>query len=131
MRRKDLQPPSVFRSRPLGFSQGVLVEGGKSLLFISGQLAADGKGEFLGGTFGEQCRMAFAGIGAVLREAGASKKNVVKVTAYVTDMAANISEFTEIAKRFFDGRYPASSLVEVKGLAFPGQVVEVEAIAIL
>jgi 2-iminobutanoate/2-iminopropanoate deaminase len=131
VKRRELAPSSVFSSAPFGFSQGVLVKGGKKMLFISGQLAANRKGEFVGGEFGDQCRMALHGIGAVLKEARASKKDVVKITAYVTDMKGSIEEFTELTKKYFSGGYPASTLVEVKGLAFPGQVVEIEAIAII
>jgi len=101
------------------------------MLFISGQLAANKDGKFVGGSFEEQCKMALDGLGAVLAEAGATKKNVVKVTGYVTDMKGNIEEFIAQTKKYFKGGYPASTLVEVKALAFPGQVVEIEAIAVV
>ena len=127
-----MAPNSIFRSDAYGFSQGVLVEEGKKTLFISGQLAADREGKFAGGTFREQCKMALDSLAKVLKEAGASKHHVVKITAYVTDMQASLEEFSAQIKTFFSEKdYPASTLVEVKGLAFPGQVVEIEAIAVL
>jgi len=131
MKRKAISPATVFKSEPYGFSQGILVEEGKKVLFISGQLAANKNGRFVGGNFERQCRMALAGIGAVLADAGATRKNVVKITGYVTDMKGSIDEFVKQTKKYFEGGYPASTLVEVKGLAFPGQVVEIEAIAII
>jgi len=131
LKRKVVAPPSIFKSEAFGFSQGVLVKGGKKTLFISGQLAANKKGEFVGGTFSKQCKMALDGIGAVLKGAGATKGDVVKITAYVTDMRGSIDEFTKLTKGWFSGGYPASTLVEVKGLAFPGQLIEIEAVAIL
>jgi enamine deaminase RidA (YjgF/YER057c/UK114 family) len=131
MKRKAVAPPSIFDSKPYGFSQGVVVEGGKKMLFISGQLAANKDGKFVGGSFEQQCRMALAGLGAVLAEARTTKKNVVKITAYVTDMKGSLEEFVVQTKKYFKGGYPASTLVEVKALAFPGQVVEIEAIAVV
>ncbi len=132
MKRTNLAPSALFRSDIFGFSQGVLVEEGKKTLFISGQLAADKKGNLIeSANFSEQCTKALEGIDAVLKEAGASRHNVMKITAYVSDMQSNIQTFTELVKKYFGGDYPASTLIEVKGLAFPKQLVEIEAFAII
>ncbi len=131
MDRRKIAPPSIFKSDVYGFSQGVLVEEGKKTLFISGQLAADKDGKLVKAGFREQCKMALDGIDAVLKEAGAARGNIVKITGYVTDMSSNIGAFGELTKDYFRGDYPASTLVEVKGLAFPGQLVEIEAVAII
>ena len=130
MKQKTIAPPSLFRADEWGFSHGLHVEGGKNILFISGQLAAVKNGKFTGGTFKVQCKGALNGVSAVLKEAGATKKDVVKITGYVTDMDGSINEFVRQTKAYFAGRYPASTLVEVTRLAFPGQLVEIEAIAI-
>jgi enamine deaminase RidA (YjgF/YER057c/UK114 family) len=133
MKKKIVSPKSVFSGEDYGFSQGVLVGGGKKTLFISGQLAADRKGKFMNQLgFRDQCERAYEGINAVLKDAGAKPKNIVKITAYVTDMANSIGPFTELTKKYFKaGEYPASTLLEVKGLAFPGQLVEIEAVAVI
>jgi enamine deaminase RidA (YjgF/YER057c/UK114 family) len=131
MKRKVVAPPSIFNSDVYGFSQGILVEEGRKTLFVSGQLAANRSGEFVGGSFKEQCKMTLNGIEAVLKEAVATRRNVTKITGYVTDMKGSIEEFVDQTKKFFPDGYPASTLVEVKGLAFPGQVVEIEAIAVI
>jgi enamine deaminase RidA (YjgF/YER057c/UK114 family) len=132
MKRTNLAPSSIFRSDFFGFSQGVLVDEGKKTLLISGQFAADKKGNLLDSVdFAEQCTKALEGIDAVLKEAGATRHNIMKITAYVTDMQSNIQTFTELVKRYFGGDYPASTLIEVKGLAFPKQLVEIEALAVI
>ncbi len=102
-------------------------------MFISGQLALDKKGNFVGGSLIEQYRMALDNIGAVLKEAGAKWKNVMKATAYVSDMPDDIEfkEFVKVTKRYFTDGYPAGTLVEVKGLGFPGQLIEIDAIAVI
>jgi 2-iminobutanoate/2-iminopropanoate deaminase len=132
MNRKNLAPSAIFKSDPFGFSQGVIVEDGREQLFISGQLAADKEGNFLAETdFRGQCKKALEGIDAVLGEAGATRRNIVKITAFVTDMKSNLNTFVEMTKEYFDGDFPASTLIEVKGLAFPDQLVEIEAFAII
>ncbi len=75
--------------------------------------------------------MALDNIGAVLKEAGAKWRNVTKMNAYVTDMPDSIKEFVEITKRYFKDGYPAGTLVQVKGLGFPGQLIEIDAIAVI
>jgi 2-iminobutanoate/2-iminopropanoate deaminase len=131
MKRKVVAPASVFKSKPFAFSQGVLVKEGKKTLFVSGQLAADRKGRLIKGNFSEQCRLSYQSIDEVLKEAGATKEDVVKITAYVTNMREFFDDFLKETKRYFTGEYPASTLVEVGALAFEGQLVEIEAIAIL
>jgi 2-iminobutanoate/2-iminopropanoate deaminase len=132
MNRKNLSPPSIFKSDPFGFSQGVLVEEGKKQLFISGQLAAGEDGKLLVElNFREQCKKALEGIDAVLHEAGATRHNIMKITGFVTDMQKNLQTFVELSKEYFAGDFAASTLIEVKGLAFPGQLVEIEAYAVI
>lgn len=101
------------------------------MLFISGQLALDKKGNFVGGSLTQQYRMALDNIGAVLKEAGAKWQNVMKMNAYVTEISGSVKDFVEVTKRYFkDGKYPAGTLVVVKRLGFPGQLIEIDAIAV-
>jgi reactive intermediate/imine deaminase len=114
-----------------GYSQAWRVDGAQSVVFLAGQvpLAPDGKlvGE---GDFAAQCRQVFENLQAVLHEAGATFDNVVKVTVYLPDIT-NLQAYREVKSEFVTGRQPASTAIEVKGLAFPGLMVEVEAIAVL
>lgn len=112
----------------LSMSQGLQVG---SLLYISGQIALDPDGALVGkASMAEQARRVFENIATILERAGASSANVVKITAYLTDMT-RYAEYSAERTRFFQGRRPASTTVEVSKLAFEGLLVEVEAVACL
>ena len=52
------------------------------------------------------------------------------MTVYVTDVS-NLQRYRDVKAGFITGRQPASTAIEVKGLAFPALMVEVEAVAVM
>jgi 2-iminobutanoate/2-iminopropanoate deaminase len=101
------------------------------LLFVSGCVPVDGEGRLVGGDdVVAQTEQVFANIGAVLAAAGASARDVVKVTVYLTDIDDRPA-INPVRQRFFGDARPASTLVEVSKLAVPGAKLEIEAIAVL
>lgn len=67
-------------------------------------------------------------IQSILKEAGVSLEDVVKVTIFITDLS-NFADVNEVYGSFFTGNYPARSCVEVSKL--PKDVgIEIEAIAV-
>jgi enamine deaminase RidA (YjgF/YER057c/UK114 family) len=129
LERKAVAPSSLWKTDSFGFSHGILAEG-KKVLFISGQAGIDKEIKVVQG-FDAQCRLAFDSIEAVLKEAGATFHNIVKITGYLTDLQKNLMTFGAIASEHFKGEHPAQTLIEVKGLALPGMQVEVEAMAVI
>ncbi|MDX3907307.1 MAG: RidA family protein [Pigmentiphaga sp.] len=121
---------------PLGpagrpYSQGLRVEGGSHLIFISGQLArADPERAHHPGDLGRQAREIFGNIDTLLRESGASLSDVVKITAFVTTLDG-YAEYSDIRREVFSDPLPASSTVQVSSLVTPGCLIEIEAIAII
>ena len=114
-----------------GYSQGFRVDGGQAMVFVAGQIALDADGALVGpGDFAAQCRQVFTNIATVLAKGGATFENVMKVTVYLPDMS-HLADYARIKGEFIDGLQPASTAIEVKGLAFPGLMIEVEAIAVL
>ncbi|MBI4479905.1 MAG: RidA family protein [Acidobacteria bacterium] len=99
------------------------------VLYISGQIALDPAGALVGaGDMRAQSQRVFENIEAILKMAGGTLENVVKITAYLTDMR-RYGEYNEVRGRFLKDHRPASTTVQVVALAFPGLLVEVEAIA--
>ncbi|MFT5393501.1 MAG: 2-iminobutanoate/2-iminopropanoate deaminase [Gammaproteobacteria bacterium] len=82
----------------------------------------DGAGEY------EQSNIIFTKIRHLMEAAGASMDDVVKLTIFVTRIEHN-AEVWKARAEFFEGDFPACSLVEVKGLAAPNIYVEIEGIA--
>ena len=120
-------------SAPRGYSNGVLVEGGR-LLFVAGQIAWDGEQQIVSQDFCEQFAQALRNVVAVVREAGGDAASIAQMRVYVTDKRAYTSNLKQIGAAYRDvmGRhYPAMALVEVAALVEDLAQVEIEAIACL
>ncbi len=100
------------------------------LVFVSGQAAVDDQGQVVGkGDFGRQAHHAVANLERVLDAAGSSLGQVIKVTIFVTDMS-HFPEVIELRKEVFTPPYPADTICEVRALAYPELMFEIEAIAL-
>ena len=113
----------------LDFYQGVIVNGGR-LIYLAGQVANLPNGSVAGvGDWKRQAEQVYANIGNVLQAAGASPAQAVKETTWVRDIASWRQHGTAVRRAFYQEDYPASTLVEIPGLANPEFLVEIEVIA--
>jgi reactive intermediate/imine deaminase len=100
-----------------------------NLLFLSGQASIGADGSIVGiGDFDAQLARTFANIETVLAAGGSDLSKVVKVTIYLTDMD-NFPKIVEARQRYFTAPYPADTTVEVRSLALPELMVEIDVIA--
>ncbi len=100
-----------------------------NLLFLSGQASIGVDGSIVGvGDFDAQLAQTFANIERVLAAGGSDLSKVVKVTIYLTDMA-NFPKIVEARRRWFTPPYPADTTLEVRSLALPDLLVEIDVIA--
>jgi enamine deaminase RidA (YjgF/YER057c/UK114 family) len=110
------------------YSLGAEVPKGAQLYFVSGQVGV-GPGGKLQPTFEKQAEQVFKNLREVLKSAGMTFKNVVKVTIFLTD-SRYVAPYREIRDKFIKGPpYPASTLLIVQGLADPAMLLEVEMVA--
>jgi 2-iminobutanoate/2-iminopropanoate deaminase len=100
------------------------------LLFCSGQIPLDpATGELVGETPFEQARRCLENLQAVCEAAGASLQRAVRLTVYMTDLAA-FAELNEVYASFFAEEPPARVAVGVAQLP-KGAQVEIDAIVAL
>lgn len=121
MKMKTLHSPKVKEPAPRTWSNAKLVG---NQFFISGMTANDGgKVEGDPSMYG-QAKTTFNKIKAMVEAAGGKMDDVVEMTIYVTDINQR-KEVWRARDEFFNGEFPCSTLVEVKGLAVPALLVEI------
>lgn len=101
------------------------------MLFLSGQVAYDKNGGVAHrGDFVAQARGAFEAIKTLVESQGGTMASVVKITTYVIDMRYR-ADLAPIREEFLGKKGPASTLVEIRALAHPDWMIEIEAIAVV
>lgn len=126
--REWTNPPGVYAPQA-HYSQVGRVG---NALYISGQLGLDERGELVGeGDAQAQARQAWRNLQAILAHYGATWRNLVKTTTYITHWAYRPLVAAARDEFFAEPPYPPSTLVVVQGLAEPRFLVEIEAVAVL
>ena len=127
MPRTKLPVPDVAEAGPGLWSNAIRAG---DTLYISGQVARpfEGGTGLVGKDEYEQSKQIFARIERIIKAAGGTMDNLVKMTIYVVDITKN-TEVWRARREFFTGDFPASTLVEVSSLAKPEVLVEIEAVA--
>ena len=129
---KPINPPAL--GTPRGYSNGVLVPAGSSLLAIAGQIAWDGEQQIVSDDFTAQFAQALGNVVTVVEAAGGGPQNLISLTIFVTDKAEYLEATRAVgdAYRQLMGRhFPAMALVEVAALLDPRAKVEIQALAAL
>lgn len=118
-----LVPPAVG-----AYSQAV-VSSGTKIIYVSGQLPINFKtGEFVVGGVAQLTDVVIDYMEAILKEAGATLSDVVRVDVFLTDIN-NISAMNAVyEKRFSNKPYPARQTVQVAALP-RGSIIEMSCIA--
>jgi 2-iminobutanoate/2-iminopropanoate deaminase len=119
--------PDQLHTSP-AFSQGVLVDGGRTL-YVGGQNGTDAGGQITGDT-GEQTSQAFSNVLAVLAAAGAGPEHVAKLTIYL-HVEADLNAGFAASRDSWGDQPTAITVLRVAGLARPEALVEIDAIAVL
>ena len=111
-----------------GYTQAVKVG---DTIYLSGQVSHDDDGNVLGeGDMEIQMRAAYANVGKVLAQYGASMENVVDEMLFVTDMDAAFGARVIMKDEVFGGSpVLASTIVQIGRLAFPQLMIEIRCVA--
>ncbi|HKS64246.1 MAG TPA: RidA family protein [Xanthobacteraceae bacterium] len=112
------------------YSQVVEVKGSGRMIFVAGQVARDAAGNDVGkGDMRAQIAQVGENIKDALEAVGASLGDIVRTTTYVTDIDEYFKH-ADVRLRYFAHSTPTSTTVEVRRLASPDHLVEIEAFAI-
>lgn len=130
MQRTDVNPWSW--SLKYGYVQGLIIEGTRRELVLSGQTAVDAEGrpqhaDDMRGQLG----LALANLEAVPTAAGMGLGNLKKLAVYSTDVDATLQNWDVIGARLAaSGVAPPMTLLGVTRLAMPPLLVELDASAV-
>jgi 2-iminobutanoate/2-iminopropanoate deaminase len=120
----------ISNERDRGFSAAVVVPlGPKSMVYVSGEVGRDATGKVVPGGMEAEARQCFANIKHALDRAGAGFKDVVRITAYVKDLA-DYPAYAKVRSEVFGADWPASATVGVSDLLL-GAKLEVDAVAVV
>ncbi|RDU63155.1 RidA family protein [Helicobacter sp. MIT 14-3879] len=100
----------------------------ENLIFVSGQIPLNNKGEFIKGDIKVQTKQVLENLSAVLKEANSSLNNVIKTSVFLTNMDDFIA-MNEVYESYFGENKPARSTICVKELPRKA-LVEIECIAV-
>jgi len=117
--------------RPKGYANGIVARG--TTVWTGGVVGWDAEGNFPDG-LPAQLRQCFENTVAVLAEAGAAPEHIVRMTWYLTDIAAYNARLADVGAvwRHVIGRnYPAVAVVEVVRLVEDAALVEIETVAVI
>ncbi|MFN8350325.1 MAG: Rid family detoxifying hydrolase [Flavobacteriales bacterium] len=123
MPRKPIYPPGA--AKPLApYTPAIELNG---VVYLSGQIALTADGELVNTSIEEETTQVMENLGVLLRAAGLTYSDLVKVTIFLSDMA-HYGTVNTVYGSYFTGDPPAREAVAVKGLP-RGANVEISGIA--
>ncbi len=130
MTHKILLPPGW--PRPHGYSNGVSAEG--RMVFLAGQIGWDENHVIQTDSMAGQIEQTLKNSIAVLAEADAEPRHIVRMTWYITSRDEYMAEIREIGRiwREVMGKvYPAMAVIEISALIESAAKVEIETTAVV
>ena len=130
MSQQILLPPGW--SRPHGYSNGIAAEG--RMVFVAGQIGWDESFKFPDASLAGQIEQTLKNTLAVLAEASAEPKHIVRMTWYITSRDEYFDEVKEIGRiwrEVMGKNYPAMAVVQVVALIESRAKVEIETTAMV
>lgn len=127
---KALLPPGW--PRPKGYANAISATG--RLIVTAGVVGWDEREQFVADTLAGQFAQALRNIVAILAVDDAGPEHIVRMTCYVTDIAAYRASLGDIGaawREVIGKHYPAMTLVAVTSLVEPRALVEIEATAVV
>lgn len=127
MERKLISSGSVWEEK-FGYSRAVKAG---NMVFVAGTTATDENSNVMHvGDVYNQTVAIIKKIEKALEQAGASLKDVVRLTMYVTDISQGM-EVGRATGEYFKDIKPANTMIEVSAFVHPDMLVEISADAVI
>ena len=120
--------PEYFKLRPdvekqYGYTHAVRIDND---LKISGAVSMDDKGILVApGDIGQQMKNCYSDLAKILKHFGFTFDDVIAENIYTTDMSGFIG-VSGYRNSLYKKQFPTGTWLEVKGLALPGQLIEID-----
>ncbi len=124
---REIRPASIA-APAANYAHAVLTQRGGAWLHTAGVVPVRADGT-VPDDLGEQARVVWSNIAAIVAEAGMTMRDIVSVTTYVV-AGSDLGPVMAARDRALDGHLAASTLVTVPELARPEWTVEVAVVAV-
>lgn len=132
MEKEIINPPSL--ARPVGFSHGIAVTGGR-LLFLAGQTGSDAEGHIIApGDSVAQYEQIMRNFQVVVEAAGGKMQDITRLNIFVRDRddyLAHLKQLGQVHRSFFGAYYPAMALFEISRFFQDEALIEIEGMAVV
>jgi enamine deaminase RidA (YjgF/YER057c/UK114 family) len=99
------------------------------LVFVAGQAGVDETGHVVSPEFEPQARRTFENIGLALESVGATLRDIVSMTVFLTDWRYG-ADFSRVRGEFLGEHLATSAMIGIGQLADPQMLVEVQCTAV-
>src|SRR5690625_2053805 len=131
MKKNIVNPESVFNSLQYGFSQAVVVQGGRRVM-LSGQVGVDSNENIIASDLASQTNCSIDNIEKVLAEISGNLSHVSIMRIYILESEKNNQDvISKILLKRFPSNPPATSWVFVSGISLAEWLIEIDAEAII
>ena len=133
MNKKSVNPKGLFNSTQHGFSQITMSRPGQ-LIFISGQVAWDENSNIIGANdLEKQMRKTMDNLKLAIESVGGNLEDIVMLRIYIVDYKQEDGPIISgiLKETFGTISPPATTWVNVKGLANEAFMIEIEAQAVI
>ena len=105
------------------YSQAIKVN---NAVYLSGQIGLNPQTMTMSDDFNEQAEQVFKNLTAVIKEAGCTLQDCVKLNVYLTDLN-DFSKLNTIMEKYFPAPFPARAAIQVSALP-RGAKIEIDGI---
>ncbi|MGY3443022.1 RidA family protein [Bradyrhizobium sp. USDA 4473] len=98
------------------------------LVFVAGQIGLNPDGT-IPEKPEQQFVNAFERLKLVLEETGCEMGDLVELVSYHVGLTSHLADFMKVKKKYVPGPFPTWTILDIAGLARPGLIIEIKAVA--